>query len=130
MVVSVPLFSLGMIHVLDRENAIRATARRVEILDAAKGELLAAGTLNCETLARVLPSISWIKVVEEAPDSYLAFEGNGRIAAMQEVFSPEDGLLVEVEQYMFRDRDSRKILRRLDRVRRMNGLLDPDRSER
>lgn len=51
---------------------------------------------------------------------YLAFEGNGRIAAMQKVFTPSDGIEVEVEQYHFRN--TRKIVRRLNRVRRLNGL--------
>ena len=121
-VVSVPLFSLHQIHTLDRENALRATRRRVEALEAHKSELLELGTLTCETLAQYLPSVSWIKVVQEAADCYLAFEGNGRIAAMQTVFEPGDGIAVEVEQYLFRK--PRKILRRLTRVRRLNGLLE------
>ena len=64
-----------------------------------------------------------MKVVEPEPGAYIAFEGNGRLAAMQEVFSPEDGMRVEVEQYHFRN--TPKIVRRLNRVRRLNGLLGP-----
>jgi len=67
-----------------------------------------------------MPSVSWIKVVQDRPGGYLAFEGNGRIAAMQVVFTPSDGIEVEVEQYYFRN--TRKIVRRLNRVRRLNGL--------
>ncbi len=123
-IVSVPLFSLFQIHTLDRDNAMEATQRRIETLEAHKDVLLEAETLSCEVLARYLPSVSWIKVVRETPDVFLAFEGNGRIAAMQSVFAPEDGLWVEVEEYVFRD--ATKILRRLNRVRRLNGLLPVD----
>jgi len=121
--VSVPLFALRPIHTLDRENAAAATQRRIEALAAERERLLGLRTLTCETLAQVLPSVSWIKVVEKAPGTFLAFEGNGRIAAMQAVFSRADGMLVEVEQYLFRN--PAKIVRRLDRVRRLNGLKDP-----
>jgi tRNA(Ile2) C34 agmatinyltransferase TiaS len=121
-IVSVPLHDLRQIHRLDRENAIEATQRRVEILVSHRTELIEAGALTCETLARVLPSVSWIKGVRKSAEEVLAFEGNGRIAAMQTVFGPEDGMTVEIEEYRFRN--PAKIIRRLDRVRRMNGLLE------
>ncbi|MCB0217494.1 MAG: hypothetical protein KDH92_12710 [Chloroflexi bacterium] len=120
-IVRVPLFALRQIHRLDRENSQLATQQRVEALEAHRHTLLALGGLSLDTLARYLPSVSQIKVVEAAPDTWLAFEGNGRIAALQTVFTPQDGLWVEVEQYRFRN--TRKIVRRLDRVRRMNDLL-------
>ena len=123
-ILAVPLFALHQIHELDRENAIEATRRRAEILETHREELVQSGILTCELLARYLPSVSWIKVVEEGPDSYLAFEGNGRIAAMQAVFTPADGIRVEVEHYLFRN--PTKIVRRLNRVRRLNGLLPSD----
>lgn len=120
-VVAVPLHSLRQIHRLDRENAIEVTRQRVEALRTHREELFASRTLTCETLARVLPSVSWIKAVRKEPDGYLAFEGNGRIAAMHEVFDTEDGMSVEIELYHFRN--PTPIVRRLDRVRRMNGLI-------
>ena len=121
-VVRVPLFSLRQIHTLDRDNAIAATRRRIEVLQAHRPELLRDGTLTFETLGGLLPSVSWIKVVEADPGVYLAFEGNGRIEALQAVFSPDDGVSVEVESYRFRN--PKKILRRLNRVRRLNGLIE------
>ncbi len=121
-VVRVPLFALHQIHTLDRENAIAATRRRIEVLREHRRELVEAGTITLDVLARVLPSVSWIKVVEAEPDTYLAFEGNGRIEALQAVFGPEDGIAVEVEAY--RVRHAKRILRRLNRVRRLNGLID------
>ncbi len=39
---------------------------------------------------------------------------------MREVFAPEDGMLVEVEEYVFAD--ARSIRNRLQRVRRLNRL--------
>jgi hypothetical protein len=119
--ISVPLFSIRQIHVLDRKNALEATQQRLKTLRDRKEELLAAGKITCDELARFMPSVSWIKVVQDRTGGYLVFEGNGRIAALQEVFTPSNGLEVEVEQYYFRN--TRKIVRRLNRVRRLNGLL-------
>ena len=121
-VIRAPLYSLQQIHTLDRENAIEATRRRIEVLREHRDELIGAGTLTLDVLARVLPSVSWIKVVEAEPGTYLAFEGNGRIEALQAVFGPDDGIAVEVEAYRFRN--PRKIVCRLRRVRRLNGLID------
>jgi hypothetical protein len=118
----VPLFSIRQIHALDRENALQTNQQRLKTLRASKKELLAAGKITCDTLARLMPSVSWIKVVLDQSGGYLAFEGNGRIAAMQAVFTQSDSIEVEVEQYHFRN--TRKIVRRLNRVRRLNGLLD------
>ena len=128
--VAVPLFALHPIHVIDRDGAIAATERRAEVLGEVADELRAAGTLTEALLARHLPSVSHIKVVpvtdarptegDPSPAEYLAFEGNGRIAALQRVFTPADGLTVEVERYDVDD--PVKILRRLNRVRRWNGL--------
>jgi hypothetical protein len=117
----VPLFSIQQIHVLDRENALQATRQRLKTLRACKEELLKAGKITCDELARFMPSVSWIKVVQDRSGGSLAFEGNGRIAAMQKVFTPSDGIEVEVVQYHFHN--PRKIVRRLNRVRRLNGLL-------
>ncbi len=119
--VFVPLFAVQRVHRLDRENSMLATRQRVKILKAHTQELLEARDMTCELLAEYLPSISWMKVVEHEPAGYIAFEGNGRLAAMQEVFSPRDGMRVEVEQYHFRN--TPKIVRRLNRVRKLNGLL-------
>ena len=116
-----PLGYLKPIHTLDRQNAIRATEARVEALGPHREQLLAAGRLTCADLAEVLPSVSWIKIVRENDQSYLTYEGNGRLAALHQVFGPESDLEVEVELYHFRK--SKKIVRRLNRLRRLNGLL-------
>ena len=119
--VFLPLGNLKPIHTLDRPNAIRATEARVEALGPHRERLLAAGRLTCADLAEVLPSVSWIKTVRENDQSYLTYEGNGRLAALHEMFGSDADLEVEVELYHFRR--PKKIVRRLNRLRRLNGLL-------
>ncbi len=118
--VLVPLFSLKPIHVIDRENALLATEKRIEKLREVKDEFLTKNRITREVLAEYLPSISAIKVVQESENSIIAYEGNGRLVALQRVFEPTDGLMIEVEQYHFRN--PAKILRRMNRIRRLNGL--------
>jgi hypothetical protein len=119
--VFVPLSCLKPIHTLDRPNAIQATEARVEELQPHRERFLKTGRLACADLAEVLPSVSWIKVVREDDNSLLAYEGNGRLAALHGVFGSDTDLQIEVELYHFRN--SKKIVRRLNRLRRINGLL-------
>ncbi len=116
----VPLFALKQIHAIDRENAIKATRKRVLALEEAKAVLLQKQDITREILAEYLPSVSWIKVVKETNSSYISYEGNGRLAALQKVFSLSDEINVEVEEYFFKN--PQKILRRVSGVRRLNGL--------
>lgn len=118
--VFVPLFSLKPIHAIDRENALRTTSKRAEKLQMFKEELLAKHQITREVLAQYLPSISSIKVVQESSKSFIAYEGNGRLVALQKVFEPVDDIMIEVEEYYFRN--PKKILRRMNRVQRLNGL--------
>lgn len=120
--VLVPLFALKPIHRIDRETALETIAKRVQSLEECKDTLLATRTITRAVLAEHLPSVSWIKVVQENPHSYLAYEGNGRVEAMQQVFCPADEIWVEVEQYHFHN--PTKILHQLNTVRRLNGLLE------
>lgn len=117
----VPLFALKPIHPLDREETLKATAVRAATLEANKATICAARQLTFDGLNQYLPSISWIKVVRESPESYLAYEGNGRLGALHRVFKPEDRIEIEVELYHFRN--NAKIVRRLNRLRRLNGLI-------
>ena len=119
---AVALHSVRPIHRLDRENSLKTTRERTRTLSDHREELLAARTITCELLGRYMPSVSRMKVVQDQPGKYLAFEGNGRLAAMQAVFSATDNMSVEVEEYLFRG--TKKIVRRLNRVRRMNELSD------
>ena len=118
-VTRVPLAALEPIHRIDRENALNATHQRAEALRAHRDALLAIRLLDGDALQAIIPSVSQIKVVRDN-ERWLAFEGNGRLYAMREVFAAEDGMQVEVEEYLFDD--DRSIRRRLNRVRRLNRL--------
>jgi len=116
----VPLFSVKLIHALDRENTLADTKKREEALLRQKDLLVARGKIDRAVLSEILPSVSWIKVVRENENSFIAYEGNGRLGAMQNVFTAEDGLVLEVEEYLFRN--PARIIHRMNRVRRMNGF--------
>ena len=117
--VRVPLAQLEPIHRIDRESALRSARERADALRTHRDTLLTTKLLDSEALQTIIPSVSQIKVVRDG-DRWLAFEGNGRLYAMREVFAPEDGMQVEVEEYLFDD--SRSIRRRLKRVRKLNRL--------
>ncbi len=118
-VVRIPLAQLEPIHRIDRESALRSARERAEALRAHRDALLTTKLLDSEALQTIIPSVSQIKVVRDG-DRWLAFEGNGRLYAMREVFAPEDGMQVEVEEYLFDD--PRSLQRRLRRVRKLNRL--------
>ena len=118
-IVLVPLAALEPIHRIDRDNALAATRARAEALRAHRETLLATRLLDAAALQAIVPSVSAIKVVRDG-ERWLAFEGNGRLYAMREAFAAEDGMQVEVEEYVFDD--ARSVLRRLNRVRRLNRL--------
>ena len=118
-IVLVPLAKLEPIHRIDRENALAATRARADALRAHRDALLATRTLDGAALQAIIPSVSAIKVVADG-DRWLAFEGNGRLYAMREVFAADDDMQVEVEEYLFDD--DRSLRRRLNRVRRLNRL--------
>lgn len=117
----VPLHSIQAIHKLDRETAIQAVAERSATLKNYRSKLLVDRQITCERMAELMPSVSWIKIVQSAPDEYLSFEGNGRLAAMKDVFGPADEMMIEVELYRFEN--PLPILAKLNRVRKMNHLL-------
>lgn len=123
--VTLSLAQLMPIHKIDREGAIEATKARVQTLQKHKQTLADQRVFSREVLAQYLPSVSWIKVIDHPDGTYVAYEGNGRLAALQQVFSKADDIMVEVELYSF-ERGEKKILRRVDRVRRYNNLLPAD----
>jgi hypothetical protein len=117
----VSISSLNPIHAIDRETSLEAVRQRTETLLKIKDLIYQKGCITREILAEHMPSISWIKVVKENDNSYIAYEGNGRILAMKNAFTFSDAVQVEVEEYHFKN--PKKIIRRMNRVRRLNGLL-------
>lgn len=118
-IMMVPLSALEPIHRIDRENAQQATRARADALRTHREALLATRRLDGAALQAIIPSVSAIKVVRDDA-RWLAFEGNGRLYAMREVFTADDDMQVEVEAYVFDD--DRSIRRRMNRVRRLNAL--------
>jgi len=120
--VLVPLFSLKQIHAIDRKNALRDTEKRMKVLQEIKNDLIRGKNITRDILNKHLPSVSGIKAVKQSDNSYISYEGNGRLVAMQQVFSPEDEIHIEVEAYYFKNQN--KIIRRMQRVRKLNGFDD------
>ena len=119
--VFVPLFALNQIHPINRENSLKQTQKRVDILQKEKEHLLKEQNISKDELAQYLPSVSAIKAVRENEKSYIAYEGNGRLVALQTVFSPQDGINVEIEEYYFTHPE--KIIKQMNRVRQLHGLI-------
>jgi hypothetical protein len=120
-IMQVPLFKVKQIHAIDRENAIDATEKRIQIITNVKEKLLQQKIITKDLLNKILPSVSGIKVVKETDQSYIAYEGNGRLVALQKVFEPGDDISIEVEEYRFKN--PKKILRRIQKVRKLNKLI-------
>lgn len=120
--VFVPLFSIQQIHAIDRDNAIQATEQRTLILKAVQTELRQKRELSKEELAKYLPSVSGIKVVKSSNNKYIAYEGNGRLVALQTVFTTNDNISLEVEEYYFKK--PKRIIKAMLRIRDLNGFSD------
>lgn len=116
----VPLWSITPIHTIDRTAALDKVQERVELLEKHKEDILKERTLSKQKLLTILPSISGIKVIQENREKYISFEGNGRLEAFKRVFTRQDNIMVEVELYRLKDK--KKVLRRVNRVRQRNFI--------
>ncbi len=76
-----------------------------------------------DRLHEVLPSVSAIKLVQSAPGRFVSYEGNGRLAAIREVFVDAPQLLIECEHYDIRNQA--RLLRRIEKFRSAHGLASP-----
>jgi len=98
--VSIPLFQLKPIHPTNnRATTVKATRERAEKIKAYKADLLNVKMISKERLAELMPSATYIRAIKDADESYATFEGNGRVAALKEVFTPEDDIQIEVDVY-------------------------------
>lgn len=116
----VPFQSILLLHRLDRENSLITVLKRIKALEYHKNELLNSKQLTKEKLQEIIPSVSAIKVVSSNNNQFIAFEGNGRIFAMQHVFNNIPDIFVEVEVYNLAKPE--KIIKSLNRIRRINNL--------
>ena len=85
----VPLKHLKFIHSLERENARNVLEDRKKALEKNKDHVLVDGMITLSALYKYIPSISPIKAVKANRINYFLFEGNGRIAAVKEVFGDD-----------------------------------------
>ena len=112
----VKLQQLQPIHAIDRPQAQLQLNKRCQQLQQHKTAISKQQKLSRACLMRYLPSVSGFKVVKIG-QHYIAFEGNGRRLALQQIFADsEQPLFIEVQCYHFRH--SKKIHRRLKRVRK------------
>ncbi len=118
--VKIPLRSVCLLHGLNRANSLRVLDERMRQLKLHQDEILSCQEVSKEVLDKIMPSVSGVKVVSNAKGGYIAFEGNGRVCALQKVLAGHDGVLVEVEQYVLAKPG--KILKNLNRIRKLNNL--------
>ena len=118
----VPSNQILPIHPIDREEAIETLVKRAAVVTEHREEIVSRGRISREFLHQYLPSVSDIKVADLGDGLYVSFEGNGRLAAVQRGLGEDTALPIEVELYRFGARDRKQLRRRIDRVRRRNGL--------
>ncbi len=119
--VFVPLFSIYQIHPINRSSSLDKTQNRIKALQAKKTQLIKAQRISNDDLAMHLPSVSSIKAVQENRNSYLAYEGNGRLVALRTVFSPDDNIFIEIEEYCFENASN--IIQKMNKLRQLHGLI-------
>lgn len=115
------LYKLDLVHPVDnRENTIQATKERANKLKPHKAKLLKKNKLSKEDLARYLPSATYARAVPTKRGRYITFEGNGRVAALKQVFAPEDKIQIELE--IFYPKHPRRVQRRINKLRALHGM--------
>ncbi len=113
--VMVPLFSVQLIHDITRPTALEKVAERVQVLTEHKADLLSKREITQEFLGNYLPSLTWIKVIRDG-NSHIAFEGNGRLLAFQQVFQPSDNMEIEVELFEFNESQQKAFFARAQEI--------------
>lgn len=114
-----PLADIHPIHAIDRPGAINTLRKRISSLQLDLAELTDHHSLTDDTLRELLPSVSGFHGVRQG-HSIITFEGNGRLAALKEVLGYRSQLRIAVTIHEV-DAPG-KIARRVQRLRRLNGL--------
>ncbi|MBL0028477.1 MAG: hypothetical protein IPO95_05135 [Rhodanobacteraceae bacterium] len=118
----VPLRAIAPIHPINRPTALAAATERAERIRPIADALRAEGRIGRARLHEVLPSVSAIKLVETAPGRFVSYEGNGRLAALRQVFVDHPDLQIECEIYDIAH--APRLLRRIARLRAAHGFDD------
>lgn len=120
----VPIRDIAPIHPIDRPSALATAEERAARIRPIADALRAEGRIGRDRLQSVLPSVSAIKLIETAPGRYVSFEGNGRLAALRNVFADTADLQVECERHDIAH--AGRLLRRIARLREAHGLATAD----
>ena len=116
--VLVPVWSIEPLHTIDRDTAMDKVEERSRVLRDNRQEIRRLRYLERSVLMRYMPSVSGIKIIEDGSGGFISFEGNGRVAAIKQVFDRLAGINIEAELYILDD--VKKIMRRVNRVRNRN----------
>lgn len=116
----VPLKALYPIHKLDRENSLKAVKKRAHSLAKHKQEILTHGKLDQPILEKYIPSVSGFRVIKVNAKKYFVFEGNGRLAAIKEVFTKHQDMTISVEEYLVTNKS--QVIKGLETIRKRNQL--------
>lgn len=115
------LYELHPIHPVDnRENTIKATNERAKKIQKSAERLLGEQKVSKESLAQVLPSTTYIRAIPDGNNGYYTFEGNGRVAALKQVFIPEDNISIELDVY--HPKKLKQSQRKVRKLRKMFGM--------
>lgn len=117
----VPLKDLYLIHPISHVAAIEKLQKRIAALKElrpAHGSII----LTSAILDQKVSSKNLMRAIQTDDGGYVVFDGNGRLAAIQEVFGGID-TIVEVEVYRTRSRLAQYFLKR---VRQIRGMLPPE----
>ena len=113
------LSAIKQIHPLDRGPAAKKMRERVEIFRKHKEEIVQDGHISTQKLNEFAPSITLIRT-GFYQDYFVAFEGNSRVAALQEVFAGKRDITVDVEVFTL-PKDS-SMLKDISQLRKRYGL--------
>lgn len=117
----VDLSDLHPLHPTDnRENTVAAIEKRAAVIEKRKDALLEKKHLSKEVIAELMPSATYIRVISRSKGGFVTFEGNGRVAALNHVFVPSDGIRVEVDVY--HPKRLRNIERMVKKLHKMHGM--------
>lgn len=117
----IPLHQTKYIHPVDnREPTVQATKERAAVIAKRKDELLGIKQLSKELIAELMPSATYLRAIQDKDGQYVTFEGNGRVAALKQVFDPADNIEIEVDFYA--PTKPKQILKNIHKLRRMHNL--------
>jgi hypothetical protein len=117
----VDLSDLHPLHPTDnRENTVEAIAKRAAVIEERRDALLEKKRISKEMIAELMPSATYIRVIPRAKGGFVTFEGNGRVAALNAVFSSSDDIRIEVDVY--HPKRQRKIERMVKKLHKMHGM--------